>query len=330
MEAAKTAALKHAGVAAGDASFRQARADWDDGRQVYDIEFTAGQFKYDYEILASDGSVLKAEKEQLPGTQQGGGTGTQTPQTSGDIGVEAAKTAALNHAGVSAADAAFVQAKADWDNGRQVYDIEFTAGGWKYDYEIEAASGSVLKSEKEQIPGNGGQGTAPQVPSNQAAVSEQAALDACMADFAVRWPELNASGITGTRVEYDYDDGYYDIQFYCSGQEFDCDVSGTTGAVISWDTDYRTPVNSDHHDDNHHSTGSGTASGDIGADAAKQAALSHAGLTAGQVSGLRAEADWDDGRLEYEVEFRANGYEYDYTIDGSSGAILDHDIDRDD
>ena len=69
---------------------------------------------------------------------------------------------------------------------------------------------------------------------------------------------------------------------------------------------------------------------DIGAAAAKQAALAHAGLSAGQVSHMKVEQDREHGRLEYEVEFKSGGYEYEYTIDGATGAVLDFDKDWDD
>ena len=60
---------------------------------------------------------------------------------------------------------------------------------------------------------------------------------------------------------------------------------------------------------------------------AQEAALNHAGFTADQVSGLRCYRDFDDGRTEYEIEFFINGMEYDYTIDGNTGDILDFDTD---
>ena len=39
--------------------------------------------------------------------------------------------------------------------------------------------------------------------------------------------------------------------------------------------------------------------------------------------------DWDDGVLEYEVEFKAGGVEYEYTIHGGTGQILKYESDRD-
>ncbi|MBR3867263.1 MAG: PepSY domain-containing protein, partial [Butyricicoccus sp.] len=73
-----------------------------------------------------------------------------------------------------------------------------------------------------------------------------------------------------------------------------------------------------------------SASDDIGSDKAKAAALAHAGLTESQIRELEVSRDRDDGRLEYEIEFKANGMEYEYTIDAATGSILEHEKDRDD
>lgn len=64
---------------------------------------------------------------------------------------------------------------------------------------------------------------------------------------------------------------------------------------------------------------------------AKQIALKHAGKTASQVTFVKAQKDFDDGRWEYEIEFivsSKNGYlEYDYEIDAMTGKILSCDYD---
>lgn len=74
----------------------------------------------------------------------------------------------------------------------------------------------------------------------------------------------------------------------------------------------------------------GTGSTDIGAQAAKAAALKHAGLSESQVRELQAEWDNENGRAVYEVEFKSGGMEYDYVIDAATGAVLDHEVERDD
>lgn len=57
-------------------------------------------------------------------------------------------------------------------------------------------------------------------------------------------------------------------------------------------------------------------------EAAEEIALTHAGLTADQLSYMRTEFDYDDGRPEYDIEFRHDGWEYDYEIHAVTGEIL--------
>ena len=59
-------------------------------------------------------------------------------------------------------------------------------------------------------------------------------------------------------------------------------------------------------------------------------ALKDTGLEKNQVSRLKAEFDYDDGRPEYDVEFRYHIWEYEYEIHAESGKILKRDKDRDD
>ena len=63
-------------------------------------------------------------------------------------------------------------------------------------------------------------------------------------------------------------------------------------------------------------------SGRIGRAAAEQAALNDAGLTAAQVTGLKAEFENEDGFKYYEVSFIYNAMEYEYAIDAASGQVL--------
>ena len=63
---------------------------------------------------------------------------------------------------------------------------------------------------------------------------------------------------------------------------------------------------------------------------AKAIALEHAELTADQVTGLVAHREQDDGQVEWEVEFRVDRTEYEYTIHAETGLILDFDVDYDD
>lgn len=68
----------------------------------------------------------------------------------------------------------------------------------------------------------------------------------------------------------------------------------------------------------------------IAEDRAKEIALESAGLSADAVRFVDAELDYERGIVHYEIEFRANGIEYEYEIDAESGKILKAKSERDD
>ena len=136
MEAAKSAALKHAGLSS--ATFTKAERDYDDGRWEYELEFHTDTAAYEVTVDAISGSVLDYEKENL-----------RSSSTS-DIGAQAAKSAALRHAGLSEGQVQELQVEWDNEHGRAVYEVEFKSGGMEYEYVIDAATGSVLEHQAEQ------------------------------------------------------------------------------------------------------------------------------------------------------------------------------------
>lgn len=76
-------------------------------------------------------------------------------------------------------------------------------------------------------------------------------------------------------------------------------------------------------------TGCGFTGGkDIGKDAALEAALQDAGVTKEEATRLKTSKDRDDGRMIYEIQFDANGTEYDYEIAAEDGTILTADTEN--
>ncbi len=61
VERAKEIALERAGLAASDVTFTEARRDYDDRVEVYDIEFRRGRTEYSAEIRVSDGAIVSWE-----------------------------------------------------------------------------------------------------------------------------------------------------------------------------------------------------------------------------------------------------------------------------
>ena len=148
LDEAKAAALKDAGLSESDVTFKKTELDHSHGTQVYDIEFYTSDTKYDYEIDASNGTVLEKSIEQFQ---------IQTPPTdsainsSGNdyIGVDRAKEIALNHAQMNESDVQFAKAKLENDDGVVEYEIEFYFGRTEYDYTIDAVSGNIIEYDVE-------------------------------------------------------------------------------------------------------------------------------------------------------------------------------------
>lgn len=120
----------------------------ENGQYVYEVEFVANGVEYDYTINAADGAVIARDADgQMPGAVQSNAPAVTPPAATSSvttISAERAKEIALQHASLSAADVNFVHSELDYDDGVQVYDVEFYKGNAEYDYEIDAATGSVL------------------------------------------------------------------------------------------------------------------------------------------------------------------------------------------
>lgn len=272
---------------------------------------------------------------QTSGNEQNTGAANAAPiTTSGSasqsayIGLEAAKEAALKHAGVSASDATFVEAEYDYDDGRMVYEVEFHVKGTEYDYEIDAQTGEVVKYKTEQNGANtGGSGSA----NTSSFIGESAAKAAA----------LNHAGVSESSTKYcnawlEYDDGRpecYEVEFMAGNTRYEYKIALTSATVLESERESYggsgSSGQSTGQSGSQTSGGSGTSSTDIGAEKAKSIALNHAGVSASQTSEMKVEQDWDDGVLEYEVEFKAGGVEYEYTIHGGTGQILKYESDRD-
>ena len=142
MEEAKEAALKHAGLTAAEVTFIKEELDYDDGKTEYDLEFVTTTTKYEYEISAEDGAVLGNSQEPVE----------QVPENllgQGVISIDQAKEAALNHAGVSPEQAAYIKVELEQDDGIAQYEIEFYANGKEYSSTIQASTGAVIEYEVE-------------------------------------------------------------------------------------------------------------------------------------------------------------------------------------
>ena len=309
-EDAKAKALAHAGLTADAVTFVTAQLDRDDGRLVYDVEFYTADYKeYDYEIDAATGDVLSFDFD----ADHYAPAANQPPAASASITAEDAKAKALAHAGLSADAVTFVTAQLDRENGRLVYDVEFYTADYKeYDYEIDATTGEVVSYDYDAE--HYAHTTTPAAPAQAATGATISAEDAKAK--ALAHAGLDAGSVTFVKARLDWDDGrqVYEVEFYTADyKEYDYEIDAATGAVVSYDYDaegYAPPA---------------ATSGTISADDAKAIALAQVpGASASDI--WEFETDRDDGRIQYEGKIVYGGMEYEFEIDGYSGAIRNWEV----
>ena len=194
----------------------------------------------------------------------------------------------------------------------------------RYEYKIALTSATVLESEQETY-SNSSSTTGTSTSSGTTSGSSSADIGESAAKAAaLKHAGLSESQVTGMKVQRDRDDGRleYEIEFWSGSTEYDYTINAADGTVLGADKETHASSNSGS------SNTSSSSSGDIGSAKAKSIALSHAGVSESQTTEMKVQQDRDDGRLEYEVEFKSGGKEYEYTIDAASGTILDYEIDQ--
>ena len=247
--------------------------------------------------------------------------------------------------GITTGKAALIQTIVD--TGNSLHTFEELVGLSINDLNLLYTSLITAPAEPSTGDGTSGSGTAaepaPAIQSSgQASDSAYIGVEAAKS-AAFAHAGLDASQVTMGEVDFDYEDGrmVYELEFYANGAEYEYDIDASTGAVVkSSQEGGRTQTGS--------GAGSGGASGnvpsgagsgtaqsgaggtatDIGREDALAAALNHAGISQDQVYDLEVKREYDDGRLEYEIEFKTGGWEYEYTISAADGAILDYERDN--
>lgn len=220
---AKTIALNHAGYTAAQATFIKVKLDREDGIQVYEVEFYVRDnaiLEYDYEINAQTGAIVDWDRE------------VEANYTVSNIGLAAAKKAALADAGYTAAQVKFFKAKLDKEEG--CYDIEFYATAnptVEHDYKIDSKTGKILSHDTDIEGYYPSQSTGEKIGKAKAK------------NIALNHAGLAASKVTFTKAKLDKDDGrwVYEVEFRLRNNrriEYDYEIDAYTGKILSWDRDY--------------------------------------------------------------------------------------------
>ncbi len=289
---AQNYAFADAGVDPASATILKTKFDFDDGHFVYDIEFVANGYEYDYQVKSSDGTILKRELDPIGAAFAGQGTVQNQTQNL------PAQSQTQN---------------SDTQNQTQNSSVQ-----------NQTQDSSAQNQTQDSSAQNQAQGaSAGNAAANSQQISTQISLDDAK-NTALSDAGLSASDVTYTKDRLDYDDGVsvYEIEFYTSNQSYDYEIDANTGAIRQ---------KSVESFQNAAGTTAGATLGNqasgsyIDVEEAKSIALNHAGFSASDVTFSKTKLEFDDGYTCYEIEFYYGRTDYDYKIDAVSGTVLEFD-----
>lgn len=247
------------------------------------------------------------------------------------ISVEEAKFIALQRAGegytVSYVDL-------DDDDDSWDYDLLLVSEGFKIDVEIDAQSGAITKWVAQGL------------------ISQVKEVEGLLSVEEVKAIVLARAGssyvVVSVVLDDDDDDLDYDVVLSSLDTYIEADVDALTGEIEDWDvkrfvsndsaqSSFNDSSSQDSFNDsssqvsfNDSSSSSSDNSSNVSMNVliSRDQAIAIARERIGESPMLiKLELDYDDGRPYYDLEFKSDGVEYQFEIDGLNGTILEFEID---
>ena len=115
----------------------------------------------------------------------------------------------------------------------------------------------------------------------------------------------------GVEMDCKYGKLVYDVSFEDGSLSFSYNIDAVSGLILSWAAK---ALDSD--------AAAGSDKSSISLDQAKDIAFDHAGLSMNDVRRIAINVNDSTGGLTYDVQFAADGMEYEYDVDASTGVII--------
>mgnify|MGYP000841764063 FL=1 len=129
-------------------SYSEVDAELDETPAHYEVEIiTQSGEEFEYKIDAYTGVILETKREAADGTETP--SGDSSFPTLGSTNYAKVKAIILKYLGISENNIYDMNIKLEVEDGTLVYEVEFKFGGMEYSYEINAATGAILKHEAE-------------------------------------------------------------------------------------------------------------------------------------------------------------------------------------
>ncbi len=156
-EEAKKIALADAGENEDQVTFTRVKAEPEEKTPFYQAEFYTDNREYKYEIDAESGEILNKEVSAYHSVREGqkeSGSADAQPDRKDYgslIGVNKAQQIALASAGLKENEVVFEKSRLGTEDGKVIYEIDFSKGRTEYEYDIDAYDGTVLERDIEEL-----------------------------------------------------------------------------------------------------------------------------------------------------------------------------------
>ncbi|MCI9216387.1 PepSY domain-containing protein [Lachnospiraceae bacterium 42-17] len=147
-EKAAKIALDDAGLSEANVTRLYISKDNDDGTILYEVNFTAENMEYEYEIQASDGNILSTDYESI-NTLVTKNQQETSSRKQAKITIEEASRLALDR--VPGASGEDIRIELDYDDGLYKYEGDIIFEQKEYEFEIDADTGEFLEWSEARI-----------------------------------------------------------------------------------------------------------------------------------------------------------------------------------
>lgn len=164
-----------------------------------------------------------------------------------DIGKDKAADIALEDASLSESDVTRLRISKDTDNGKGIYEVEFTMNTTEYEYEILASNGDILSADFKELQGSsdpqpqGSNDPQPQGSDSHDSSNHGAVPQADVQISSEQASKLALDRVPGAteqdlKIELDYDDGYYKYEgdIIYDQKEYEFEIDANTGDFLEW------------------------------------------------------------------------------------------------
>ena len=216
-ETAENFAFVDAGVLPEDAKDIDTEFEYERGSFIYEIEFTAGDTKYEYKIDSESGEVLNKETEKI---KQPAGSAQNAQQPTEDT-----------------QPAENMQNEQTAENAQNGNAAEKPSGNSRVNSSANTGKSSANSSGKTGKSSGSSSGK-----SNSSSGSKSSSVISVekAKEIALKKAGLSASQVTFEKAKLDKEDGklVYEIEFYIKGKtEYEAEVDAYTGAILEYEAE---------------------------------------------------------------------------------------------